>query len=495
MNRFFLAALAAFSLTVARADTHIRWQDGINHLDLEMRGTVEFTDNDSDVKDLSSDGYFRLEQEAAGPLRLYIVRPGSKGLERLYSVDGASKPLDADARAWLARVLPDVIRESALGAADRVKRILRQSGAAGVFAEIAKIHSDHSRRIYLENLLENGKLQAADLREAMRLTRKIGSDGEKASLLIGVAPHYQNAAARESYFDTVDSISSDGERRRALNAVLDRYGPDPETLALALRSARHINSDGEKAAVLVRAAAFRLTGEAPRAGFFRAADSISSSGEQHRVLSAVLKMNGADKDVLTRALRTASGIASDGEKAAVLSEAAGSYTDDPLVRRAFFDALATINSDGERHRALAALIRGADWSVDTRREAAHSAARMSSDGEKAAVLILLLNSGGKGPLAADAVIDAVNTIHSDGEHARVLLAALNAAPLPRDTVLLVIHSAERISSDGEKTRVLTRIADRYGNDAQVSAALRTAARSITSDGEYRRLMNSLRAGS
>ncbi len=82
-----------------------------------MRGTVEFTDNDSDVKTISSDGYFRLEQWSSGPARTYLVRPGSNGIERLYSVDGVSKTLDADGRAWLARILPEVIRESAVGRA------------------------------------------------------------------------------------------------------------------------------------------------------------------------------------------------------------------------------------------------------------------------------------------------------------------------------------------------------------------------------------------
>jgi len=91
--------------------------------------------------------------------------------------------LDADGRAWLARILPEVIRETAIGAPERVKRILRQQGAGGVLAEVNKIRSDHSRRVYLENLLDYGSLNAEDLRESMRLGRKISSDGEKAGLL------------------------------------------------------------------------------------------------------------------------------------------------------------------------------------------------------------------------------------------------------------------------------------------------------------------------
>src|SRR5260370_27515536 len=125
---------------------------------------------------------------------------------RLCSVDGGSEVLDAAGRAWLGRVLPEVIRETAIGASDRVKRMLRLQGPGGVLAEVNKIRSDHSRRVYLENLLEDGKLSPEDLHEAMRLGRKMGSDGEKANLLVAAAPHYHNTPVLESFFDTIASI-------------------------------------------------------------------------------------------------------------------------------------------------------------------------------------------------------------------------------------------------------------------------------------------------
>lgn len=471
--------------------THTRWQDGTGGMDLEIRGTVSFTDDDGDVKSLSGDGYLRLEQWSAGVSHVFIVRQGSKGIERLYSVDGTSKPLDSESRAWLAHMLPEVIRESAIDASERVKRILRQHGPSGVFTEVAKIHSDHSRRVYLENLLEYGSLHGDDLREAMRLGRKISSDGEKASFLITAGPKYQVTAVRETYFDAIDSISSDGERHRVLNAVLDRYGPDSETLVLVLRSAKRISSDGEKAGVLTRAADYRLSTEPARTNYFRAADSMNSGGERHRVLTAVLRKNGSDKDIVVRTLRSTSGINSNGEKAGVLVEAAAQYVDDPIVRRAYFDAVATLTSDGERHRVLSALLKNAAPGAALLGEVAKSAGHISSDGEKAAVLVAMTDAASKDAAVEEALVNAANTINSSGEHARVLIAALNGASLGRESVIVIIHSAERINSDGDKTRVLTRVAQRYPNDPQVNEALRTAAKSISSDGEYRRLMSTL----
>ncbi len=417
-----LAAAVVFALATARADTHYHWSDGFSRMDLEIRGSVEFTDNDADVKSLSADGYFRLEQWGAGVTRVYAVRPGSSNntLDRVYSVDGAFKALDADGRAWLSRTLPQVIRESAIGAADRVRRILGQQGPNGVFTEIGKIESDHARRIYLQALLEYGNLKAEHLRESMRLARKIGSDGEKATLLITVAPHYHMDSAREAYFDAIDSISSDGEHRRVLNAVLDRYGPDHEVLASTLRSAKRISSDGEKASVLVHVADFRLADQAVRLNYFRSADSLSSDGEHRRVLVSVLKKNSADRDIVVRALRSASDIGSDGEKAAVLVTAAADYAEDPGVRRAFFDAAATLSSDGERSRVLMTLLHSSSAGKESVIEIIRSAEKMSSDGEKARVFSRVAQDHANEPQIASAIRSAVKSIQSDGEYRRVM---------------------------------------------------------------------------
>src|SRR5258708_1064339 len=69
-----------FSLSAAPDETqHFRWQENgfFSRMDLDIRGTVEFTDNDSDMKTVSGDGYFRLEQWASGRTRTYLVRPVS----------------------------------------------------------------------------------------------------------------------------------------------------------------------------------------------------------------------------------------------------------------------------------------------------------------------------------------------------------------------------------------------------------------------------------
>ena len=85
--------------------------------------------------------------------RAYDVTADSAGnLTKTYSVGESARPLDAEGRAWLERLLPKMIRESGVGAESRVARFLRQGGPNAVLAEIGLIHSDGSKRTYVEQL-------------------------------------------------------------------------------------------------------------------------------------------------------------------------------------------------------------------------------------------------------------------------------------------------------------------------------------------------------
>jgi hypothetical protein len=480
--------LAGAALAAQSGHNHYRWQNGWNSVEIETSGQIEFTDDDTDIKTLSTDGYFELEQRTHDGTKTLVATPA----RRTYSVNHSTRPFDADAKAWLALILPKYIRESAINAPARVQRILRQKGATAVLADIGKIESDGSRRIYLNELLRTGSLNAEDLREAMRQARKISSDGEKAALLMAVASNFRTPATREDYFYAVDTISSDGEHRRVLSSIIQSYGADREMIARSLRSAKRISSDGEKAGLLVEAAGQLLSDEA-RQNFFRAADSISSDGERHVVLSAIIRRDGQNKETLDRALHSAAMISSDGEKASILEDAAAYYKDDPALRRAFFDAVATISSDGEHRRVLDALLRRPGLGTETLRDLAHSTATISSDGEKGAVLTELAGLGVKDAAMREGFFNAASSISSDGERAQVLIAVLSRGNLDKQGALQLVATARGISSDGEKAKVFARVVESFGRDADVSAAVRRAAETLGSDGEYRRVMSLLAA--
>jgi hypothetical protein len=434
-------------------------RDGWTSISITIDGAVEFTDDDTDVKSLSPNGRLRIEDGGLLSKRAYDVRAdGAGNLTRSYSVGWSTKPMDDEGRAWLAHTLPQVIRDSGIGAGPRVARILRQSGPQAVLTEIGRIHSDGSKRAYLEQLFSQTTLKTPDLKDAARQIRSISSDGDKAQVIITVDANYFNSDVRSYLFDAAESISSDGDKRRVLSDIVKKDGGNIETLARAARVARHISSDGDKAEVLIEMAEpYRPAGGVDMA-YFDTANSISSDGDHARVLSKMLISHGNEQNTLTRALVSAQRISSDGDKARVLKEAVASYGEDASVRKAFFDAA---NSN--------------------------SAQRISSAGDKARILIEL--AGKNVEPAREAFFAAANTINSDGDRSRVLMVVLDKPGISSSLAVAAIESATSISSDGDKARVFVDAAERYASDPAVNAALRKAVESLHSDGDYRTVMS------
>lgn len=473
-------------------ETHTEFttRNGWTSLKVKIDGAIEFTDDDQDVKSLPPNGHFTLEEGGWFSGRGYDVKADATGnLTKTYSVGRTSKPLDNEGRAWLGRLLPQVIRDTGIGAGPRVARILRQGGPPAVIAEIGLIHSDGSRRVYLEQLFSQATLNTEQLKDSAKLIRGISSDGDKAQVLITVDEKYFTGDLRPYLFDAAESISSDGDKRRVLSDIVKKDAGNIESLVRATRAARHISSDGDKAEVLIEIAdPFRASDELHMV-YFEAVNSISSDGDHARVLSKMLQAHGDESNTLDRVLRSAEKISSDGDKARVLREAVSSYRDDQATRKAFFDAANSISSDGDHQQVLVTLLHRQEIGTDTLGGIANSAQRISSDGDKARVLVDL--AGANIEPVRDAFFAAAESIHSDGDRSRVLTALLDKPGTSSAMAIAAIQSATRISSAGDMARVLLDAANRYSNDAAVNAALRKAVESLHSDDEYRAVMSEI----
>jgi beta-lactamase regulating signal transducer with metallopeptidase domain len=489
-----MAPLAPMAPVAAQqsGETHMEetTRNGWSSLSVKVDGAIEFTDDDRDVKSLSPGGHFRVEEGTWLSGRVYDVKADSAGnLTKIYSVGWSAKPMDAEGRVWLERLLPQVIRDSGIGAGPRVTRILRQGGPQAVITEIGLIHSDGSKRIYLEQLFSQATLNAEQTKDAARLIRGISSDGDKAQVLVTVDGKYFTGELRPYLFEAAKSINSDGDKRRVLSDIVKKDAGSTDTLVRVARAAKHISSDGDKAEVLIEMADSYRASDGVDMAYFEAVNSISSDGDHARVLSTILAAHGDDRGTLAWALRSVEKISSDGDKARVLKEAVSQYSDDELSRKAFFDAANSISSDGDHQQVLVALVHRQGIGATTLGGIAKSAQRISSDGDKARVLVEL--AGANVEPVRDDFFAAADTIHSDGDHSRVLMALLDKPGTSNAMAIGAIQSATHISSDGDMGRVLLDAADRYSRDPEVDAALRKAVENLHSDGEYRSIMSEI----
>src|ERR1051325_5736475 len=98
-------------------------------------------------------------------MRKVEAKPGPDGTPEFhYSSSGVQ---DFDGPAWMAEMMPNLVREFALGADKRVRRILAQSGVTGVLDEIGHIHGDSAKSVYFHQLLLAGPLSPAELRTVL----------------------------------------------------------------------------------------------------------------------------------------------------------------------------------------------------------------------------------------------------------------------------------------------------------------------------------------
>jgi hypothetical protein len=272
--------------------------DGALTIEVKTRGTVELTDNDADVKSISEGGYFSVKEKrgAATVRQLEIVPAPGGGLRRKYSVGGQPRESDAEAGAWLGSVLPKVMRESTLGSAARVRRILGQRGVEGVLEEVASMKSDYVKRVYQQKLLELQNYDAAtSARVLEHAGRSLSSEYERAELLLDVLRHDRlDDGARAAFFKTLDALGSDYEQRRVLTQVVEKHAPaqgplNMEMVGAAFQSAMRLTSEYELAEFLIDFVKHRPLDDAVRPAFMAALDKIQSEHERARAASVLPK--------------------------------------------------------------------------------------------------------------------------------------------------------------------------------------------------------------
>src|SRR5213593_3882282 len=199
-------------------------------ISFDADGKFSFNDDFTDIATLASGGRIVIKVDyGAHDRRLTIERGPGGALEREYKVDGTVKPFDDEARTWLAETLTLLFRRSGFMAEERARWILDRRGIQGLITELGEISGDYGRRIYYEEAVKSGKLDAAGYERLVTMAgQSISSDYELAEFLITVAKTQPLTERMQAGFVTAaKSISSDYERHRVLTAALSRPGLTP----------------------------------------------------------------------------------------------------------------------------------------------------------------------------------------------------------------------------------------------------------------------------
>ena len=402
------------------------WREGDCAYEIDARGEITYNRDVTDVESISRGGSFAIEQDDDGETRRLEIRPRSDGtLERQYSVNGDSRPYDADARAWLAGALIALDRQTAFAADQRVPAILDRGGVNAVFQEISLLGSDYARRRYYTKLLSMRSLDRAQVRRVVEQAgTEMESDYELAELLIAASK--LDAFGDDSHMAFVSAsrtIGSDYERRRTLNALLRRDQLAPSTVQALLEAASTIGSDYELAELLIDVAKRYAVDEQTRPVYIKAVGSIGSDYEHRRVLSTIMASGELSAPVTRALLEDARRIDSDYELAEFLVQVAKKGTLDATTRESYFAAADKIKSDYEHRRALSPLVKRDILTRELAKAVLESAAKIRSDYECASLLVEVANAIAIDEELRPAFERAADTIQGEHEYGRAMSAA------------------------------------------------------------------------
>jgi beta-lactamase regulating signal transducer with metallopeptidase domain len=400
------------------------WSNDGQKLEVNYRGDIEFTADDTDVSRLSPGGYLRIKDgRRSGTENSVEFQAASNGaIERRFWVSGRERPFDPEARKWLAEVLPKFIRQSGIGATARVVRFMRSGGAGAVLAEITRIEGSWAKRVYFNALFNQPGLSGATIQQTFQQAgREVDSDFELASLLISSNGLLTDDGSRRACLEAARTIGSDFEMRRVLSSIVKAGPMTPAIAALLLDTSAAIDSDFEEASLLSEFAVRQQLDGPAGAAFFKALAGVSSSFEHNRVLKAVLQRTDLSEQARVGALESGAAIESDFEAASFLTSFVKSSGVEGAARAPFFRAAASIDSAFERGRVLQALLRRTDLSEQTVLEIVRSAQTVTSAHERAQVLLAVAGAHSLTREARDAYIDAADKL-GDYEQGRVLSA-------------------------------------------------------------------------
>jgi len=401
-------------------------------IEVRYDGEVEFTDDDTDVKQLSPGGSLRIKEGGtfAGLFASHTVEftaDGSGNIRRRYWDGMTERPFDPDGRQWLTKYLPRFIRQTGFGAKARVARILKAKGPAGVLAEISLIEGSWGKKTYFSELLKTASLDPQTARQVLaQAGREIESDFELASLLIDGADRLLvDEGARQAYFEAARTIQSDFEMARVYKSALKRGPVSSPILAAILDASRDIESDFEEASLLVQIARLQALDNTSRGPFFSALGTVDSDFEQGRVLKALGERTDLAPETTTAMLVSGAGVSSDFEAASFLLGIVRQQPIEGAVRAPFFRAVESIGSAFERGRVLQAVAKRPDASPETILAVLRATTAMTSGFEASQVLMSAAAAHPIAGPARDAYIDAAEKL-GDYEQGRVLAALVRS---------------------------------------------------------------------
>ncbi|MEX2234192.1 MAG: hypothetical protein WD824_18655 [Cyclobacteriaceae bacterium] len=470
-----------------------RWRSSnlTTDFNIEMRGKIELTDDDKDIKSISDDGYLEISKTVFGSRRSIVIESLGDGRVKKEYYEGRSKmDWEPNGKAWLAEILPEVVRTSTIGAESRVKRFFNKGGTSAVLSEIGNLENDHVRSHY-GNLLMKYPVQTKDYPAIINtLSNDIDSDHYIAGFLSNhVTKFIQHNDARVAAFGATRKMGSDHYKTQVISQLL-KGAVTPENLKLALQAAGEMDSDHYKTQIITQALKGSQTSPENIKLTLQAAANMDSDHYITQVITALIDQNNLSDAALSEAINATKALESDHYRTEVLTKAMNKPGISEASHRRVVESVKEMESDHYITQVIMHLMddKISDGALTNLLDILNS---IESDHYRTEILKRIIDRQELNEAQFSKILEASADMGSDHYKRVVLKEALSSA-VSNNTFLQILNSSTQIDSDHYLSEVLLSAASKVkSGSSEMKNAYRVAAKSISSETYYGRVLRAI----
>lgn len=434
-------------------------KNGLTSFKVEHRGTIEISDDDRDVKAISSGGFLEISKTVFGNRRTIKIKNTGSGLEREYYVGRQEVDYEPEGRKWLAEILPEVVRSSGVGAKSRVDRFYKKGGVAAVIDELEEINGDYVGAIYASMLLDKSELSSIELVEALEgISDEINSDYYLSNVLKDNRKKlFKSDKTATAYFEAIQEINSDYYASVVLKEGLEEGSFTGKQAEAIVNAAKNIGSDYYMSSVFQEVMKNSEISDETITMILSATDDIGSDHYQTEVLKDVVVREHLSAEVQKALLEVVGNISSDHYMSVVFNE----MLENNINENELIDLMRVVKDD------------------------------MSSDHYTHLVLQEMVELQ---KLTDEVIIELSEVIRemSSDHYASEVLKEIADEDITESQMIILMEAASDISSDHYLTTVLLAFADRVNSGSfALKDAYRKAAKSISSDSYYGKVVKAI----
>ncbi|MFY7670956.1 hypothetical protein ACOSP6_07675 [Tenacibaculum sp. MEBiC06402] len=257
---------------------------------IEYEGDIVLSDDDKDIVSISRGGFIDIKKSSFGKKRRIVIEAESGTLKKRYFLGWTEKNYEPEGKEWLAEILPEIIRNTTIGAESRVKRFYKKGGVNSVLTEIRQMDSDYVKSAYFSYLM-GYNLSNAELTKVVNVAgEKIDSDYYLAQILQKNQKAFLgNSQTLSAYINATKNIGSDYYQSQVLNKAIKSDDINDNQLGELLLISKNIDSDYYLSQILINILNDRELNKANMEKIMNLSNSIGSDYYKSQVLKKALK--------------------------------------------------------------------------------------------------------------------------------------------------------------------------------------------------------------